>query len=104
MLLAPAFSTHFGTPSFCAALTSWPLEMLACLSWSAHTANVISGLMITDTERARIRELARRTAADMPPLDAEQKAALRVLLSPVRVHRALPKPDRTRRQKPPDVT
>lgn len=68
-----------------------------------HAANSISSLMLTDAERAAIRDAARRTAANMPPLDEEQRSALRVLLAPVRVRRRPSKPSRDRRPKPPDA-
>lgn len=39
---------------------------------------------MTPEEHDRIREAARRIAADAPPLTDEQKARLRVLLRPAR--------------------
>jgi hypothetical protein len=35
---------------------------------------------VTEAERARIREAAKRIAAEAPPLSGEQKARLRLLL------------------------
>ena len=42
---------------------------------------------LTVAELAEIRDAARITAAEMPPLDEDQKAVLRVLLAPVRLLR-----------------